>query len=97
MKLCAPGVTSAKENTLVALRPAVRLYFHLVDTHEVIRDLEGIEVDDLEHARFEALRAVREVQKESGPDAGDWLGWTLNVTDAKGLVVFSLDLDGRAH
>ena len=71
----------------------MRLYFHLKDAHEVIRDVEGIEVADLEDARAQAIRAIAELRREDASAARDWSGWTLSVADERGTVVFALDLD----
>ena len=71
----------------------MRLYFHLVSAHEVIRDREGVEVADLYEARAQAVRAIRELRQEDASAARDWSGWTLTVADESGAVVFSLDLD----
>ncbi|HEX2137727.1 MAG TPA: hypothetical protein VHG30_17845 [Microvirga sp.] len=71
----------------------MRLYFHLKDTHEVIRDAEGIEVADLEDARAQVIQATKELRRENASAARDWSGWTLSVADERGMVVFALDLD----
>jgi hypothetical protein len=71
-----------------------RYYFHLVSEHEVILDREGVEVADLAEAGAEALKAVEELRQEGPSAATDWAGWWLEVTDASGVVVFSISLDG---
>ena len=68
----------------------MRLYFHLKDAHEMIPDLEGVEVSGPHEARIQAILAIDELRREAGQD---WSGWTLSVTDQSGTVVFSLDLD----
>ena len=70
----------------------MRLYFHLVSAQEVIRDREGVEVADLHEARAQAVQAIRELLQEDASAARDWSGWTLEVADADGAVLFSLDL-----
>jgi tellurite resistance protein len=72
----------------------VRVFFHLTSDSEVILDEQGIEVDCLDHARREALKAIIEVRAED-PMARDWSGWAFSVTDADGRIVLSLDLDGN--
>ena len=74
---------------------AMRLFFHLVDREEVVRDLEGIEVANLMDARTEALRAIEELRHEDEVAARNWSGWTLNVTDAAGTLILSIDLDSN--
>ena len=73
----------------------VRLYFHLTNDREIIRDEHGIEVKDLAHARREALRTIAEVRAEDQAAARDWSGWRFRIEDAGGRVVLSLDLDGN--
>jgi hypothetical protein len=36
---------------------------------------------------------VDELRQEAAATAEDWSGWTLNVTDAAGRVLFCMDLD----
>jgi hypothetical protein len=71
----------------------VRLYFHVTNGSEIIRDEQGIEVPSLDHARREALRTIAEVRAED-PASRDWSGWTFRITDPGGRVVLLLDLDG---
>jgi hypothetical protein len=73
---------------------ALRLYFHLADREEVIRDLQGVAVDDLDQARTEVLSALRDLRDEHEPE--DWSGWRLVMTKADGTVVLSLDLGEMA-
>ena len=68
----------------------MRIYFHLKDAHETILDDEGVEVVGTREARIQALLAVDELQEE---DPRNWLGWTLEATDAAGRVLFAIDLD----
>jgi hypothetical protein len=70
----------------------MRLYFHLAAAHDVILDEVGIEVDDLEHARSEAILALVELRAEDYSAVQDFRGWRLEVADASGVVVFSIDL-----
>ena len=77
---------------------SARLYFDLVNSHESIPDREGIEVDDVGQAKASALAAmIEELWQEDASTAQDWSGWTLNVSDDAGRVVFSLDLDSCAR
>ena len=68
----------------------MRLYFHLAAAHDSILDEIGIEVEDLDHARSEAMRAIAELKVEDSSAAQDFSGWRLEVTDAAGAVVFSI-------
>jgi hypothetical protein len=75
----------------------MRLFFHLVRGREIIRDESGIEVADLQEAQTEALRAIEEMRREHPSASQDWVGWRLDVTDAAGAVILSIDLGGRHH
>jgi hypothetical protein len=70
----------------------VRLYFHLVSDRHTIQDTEGIEVDCMTQALFEARRALDELKQERPGAARDWFGWTLSITAPGGNVVLSIDL-----
>jgi hypothetical protein len=71
----------------------VRVYFHVRRAHDVIFDLQGLEVSDLQEARVQAIRAIEELRQEDVSAAREWSGWSLTVADASGEVLFSLDLD----
>ena len=72
----------------------MRIYFHLTRARVVIRDWEGVEVSDLQDALARARRTIEELRREDPLAARDWSGWRLDVTDAAGHVLLSLDLDG---
>ncbi|WP_205769926.1 hypothetical protein [Microvirga sp. KLBC 81] len=71
----------------------MRCYFHLVSSHDVILDEEGVEVADLEAAEAEARKAIQELREEDSEADEDWQGWQLNVTDRSGHVILSIPLD----
>ena len=73
----------------------MRIYFHLKRSNEAIRDREGIEVTNLEEARSEVIKAVEELLREDVSVARSWSGWTINVADEGGAVLFSLGLMTR--
>ena len=79
--------------TAAALEPDMRLYFDLKDKQHTLPDVEGIEVSDIAQARLVALEMVRKFRQQNGSAAQEWSGWTLNVVDAAGVIVFSIDLD----
>jgi hypothetical protein len=70
----------------------VRLYFHLVTDRETILDPEGVEVDSVDQALAEALRALDELRKENADAPRGWSGWALNITTAGGEVILTVDL-----
>jgi hypothetical protein len=74
-----------------------RLYFDLVNTHDSMPDREGIEVDDVSQAKAAIVAMVDELRQEDASTAQEWSGWTLNVSDDAGRVVFSLDLNSAVQ
>jgi hypothetical protein len=76
---------------------SARLYFDLVNSHESLPDRDGIEVDDISQAKAILTAMVDEVRQEDACSAQEWSGWTLNVSDDAGRVLFSLDLDSRVQ
>jgi hypothetical protein len=73
----------------------VRIYFHLTGAQVVVRDFEGVEVSDLHDALARARRTIKhkQLRQEDPSAAQDWAGWRLEVADAAGQVLVSLDLD----
>jgi hypothetical protein len=70
-----------------------RLDFDLINTHDSMPDREGVEVDDVSQAKAVIVAMVDELRQEEASTAQEWSGWTLNVSDDAGRVVFSLDLE----
>ena len=68
------------------------MYFHLKDAHEVVLDVEGVEVSDPQEARVEAAFVIEELRPK---DVQYWSGWTLTAIAAGGRVLFSVDLDSN--
>jgi hypothetical protein len=73
----------------------MRYFFHLRDAAHSIRDEEGIELPNLDDACDEILRALEHLHIENADLAQAARGWTLEVTDASGTVLFSVLLDRR--
>ena len=71
----------------------VRIYFHLAHANVVIRDREGVDVSDVEDALARARKTIETLRREEPSVAQDWSGWRLDVTDAAGRMLVSLDLD----
>ena len=74
-----------------------RLYFDLVNTHESLPDREGVEVDDIRQAKAVVRAMVDELRHEDASAAQAWSGWTLNVSDDAGHVLFAIDLSAGAR
>jgi hypothetical protein len=71
----------------------MRCYFHLVNSHNTIRDDTGVEVADEETARRLALQAIHDLRQEGDHSSEDWAGWQLDVIDAQGNLVLSIPLN----
>ncbi len=75
----------------------MRCYFNLVNGIDKIADLDGIEVQDIEHAQAQAMKAIEELREEDHAAPSDWADWSLEVTDFFGVVLFSIDLGEVLH
>jgi hypothetical protein len=75
----------------------MRCFFHLVNDHEEIVDNTGIEVQDLESAKVEALLAITELRHEIGAEIEDWSGWRLDIVCREGTLLHSLLLNNTVH
>jgi hypothetical protein len=65
----------------------MRYYFHVVDGHDLVRDDEGIEIDESPHVQTEACKALEEMKRESPELVQTGEGWRMDVTDASGAVL----------
>ncbi|MET0744954.1 MAG: hypothetical protein ABWY78_16400 [Microvirga sp.] len=70
----------------------MRCYFNLLNASDVIKDTDGIEVDDVEEARAQAMRAVEELREDDDLANDDWQGWQLEVVDDTGAILFTIPL-----
>jgi hypothetical protein len=68
----------------------MRCYFHLVNSHEIIPDQEGVEIPDLKWARED----LRDDAIQAGTS---WQGWRLDVVDPSGEVHLSIPLGPILH
>ncbi len=71
----------------------MRFFFHLVDAHGAIRDKDGVDVADIDELRVEAEKAIAELRLADPSAAHEWKGWRLDVSDASGAVLLTLNLD----
>jgi hypothetical protein len=58
-----------------------RYYFHLFDSHNVIRDDLGTMAVDLDHAHRAAAEIIAEFKIDQGHRYHEWHDWKLVVTD----------------
>jgi hypothetical protein len=75
----------------------MRCYFHLISDDETMIDDDGVEVRDIDQAWAQALRAIAELRAEAEGEFIEWDRWSLQATDAKGNVLFSLRLTHGLH
>ncbi len=75
----------------------MRCFFHLVNGREAILDEAGIEVADLEMAKVQALKAIRELRQETAGASDDWNGWRLDIECSEGSLLYSIGLDVVLH
>ena len=73
---------------------AARYYFHLVDSHNVIRDDLGALAIDLADAHRAAAEIVEEFKIEQAHRYHDWQDWILVVTDDSAEFALVLPLAG---
>jgi len=71
----------------------MRLYFDLRDKKYTLPDVHGVEVSDLDQARRVALTMLQKLRRKDPSVAQDWSGWRIDVVDAAGAVVLSIQLD----
>jgi len=71
----------------------VRIDFHVDHANVAIRDREGVDVSELQAALRRAKRVIAALRCEDPTAAQAWSEWRLEVMDAAGQVLVSLDLD----
>lgn len=75
----------------------MRCYFHLFNGDETILDETGIEVADVETAKVEAMKAIRELREEIDSNQDEWRGWQLQIVCPESGLLCTLDLDIPLH
>jgi hypothetical protein len=70
----------------------MRVFFHLSNGTEQIRDDDGVEVESLDQAHAQALRALAEFRAEELVAESALADWRLAAQDSSGAVIFTLDL-----
>ena len=84
------------------VRP-MRYFLRFADGFRVLADERGILLPELDHtrARAEMLQALEELLHEDDTAADAWTGWRMELADASGEVLFSINLDqtdlARSH
>jgi hypothetical protein len=73
-------------------RPS-RYFFNLTNGREVIPDIDGIELSDINDLMIYVFEMIDQVKSEPDASEVDWLGWRLEIADASGRRVHSVPLD----
>jgi hypothetical protein len=68
-----------------------RYFFHIRDRELLIRDEEGIELEDADAARKEAERSMVDSLNDAMLTGEDLLHQLVEVTDAQGSMLFSVE------
>ncbi len=67
-----------------------RYHFHVHDDRKM-RDIEGTELPDLKSAQIEGVRLAGALLAREAAEFWNVCEWSMDVTDDKGLVLFTLD------
>src|SRR5262245_41833138 len=74
-----------------------RFFFHFRCADRSVTDCEGVELADAGMARHEARRIAADfVDRTSGQPHPKWRSWRIEVSDARGRLVYLLPLEERA-
>lgn len=80
------------------MRNMTEVYFHYSNADQFLIDSRGATVNDLTEACAHAERLVRTMMMT--PNAEDWRGWKLQVTDDLGDEIFAIPFSsaiGKLH
>jgi hypothetical protein len=72
-----------------------RFFFH-TETDTRITDREGTEYQSFREARHEAIRTCGQLLKEMPATFWGSRPWSVTVTDEKGLILWTIGLDGQS-
>lgn len=67
-----------------------RYFFNLTNGIRTVVDADGVQLEDEEAVRLEALEMVADLRKESHITGTDWSGWRVIVRDESGCDCFEL-------
>lgn len=89
LKLRASTTESPRAPAFGTEMQVERYFFHVADGKD-FRDLQGTELKDFTAARVEALRFAGALLAELGSDFWSGEEWSMRVTDAADLTLFTL-------
>jgi hypothetical protein len=67
-----------------------RYFFNLTNGIRTVVDADGVQLEDEEVVRLEALKMVADLREESHITATDWSGWRVIVRDENGCECFEV-------
>jgi hypothetical protein len=67
------------------------IYHFNVEDGQKYPDLPGMDCPDLDAARIEAIRRTSDLLRDNGASFWGGHGWKITVTDARGLILFTLN------
>ncbi|WP_288935455.1 hypothetical protein [uncultured Sphingomonas sp.] len=72
-----------------------RFFFH-TETDVRHTDVEGVEFPSFDEARRDAIRTAGILLKDAPNGFWNSRPWTVTVTDEKGLILWTIELDGQS-
>jgi hypothetical protein len=67
-----------------------RYFFNLTNGIRTVVDADGVQLEDEEAMRLEALEMVADLREESHTTSTDWSGWRVIVRDENGCECFEV-------
>ena len=67
-----------------------RYFFNLTNGIRTVVDADGVQLEDEEAVRLEALEMVADLREESHITGTDWSGWRVIVRDENGCECFEV-------
>jgi hypothetical protein len=67
-----------------------RYFFNLTNGIRTVVDADGVQLEDEEAVRLEALEMVADLREESHITGTDWSGWCVIVRDENGCECFEV-------
>jgi len=67
-----------------------RYFFNLTNGIRTVVDADGVQLEDEEAVRLEALEMVADLREESHITVTDWSGWRVIVRDENGCECFEV-------
>jgi hypothetical protein len=71
-----------------------RYFFHQVTKAGLVRDVEGTDLPDLEHARTEAIMDARSLMSDAIREGRDISSRSIQITDEQGSVLLTVPFAG---